>query len=67
MILLSLWMTLVCWIVLDHAVSNTSTLFPLGLEHNLKRIEMLCFQQNSEVTEQRCLVYFKPCLIRKVD
>lgn len=66
MILLSLWVTLVCWIVLGRAVSNISTHFPLELEHNLERVEMLCFQQNSEVTEQSCLIYFKPCLLRKV-
>lgn len=32
-------MALVCLTVLDHAVSNTYTLFPLHLDYNLKKIE----------------------------
>jgi len=32
-------------------VSNTYTLFPLELEHNLEKIEMLCFPQNSQGEE----------------
>ena len=32
-------------------MSNTYTLFPLELEHNLEKIEMLCFPQNSQGEE----------------